>query len=175
MSSYKLISRWALALNAAVNWRARLASETLHCADFVHNPPIITAMTRNPAIDENHGTCPKSRYSWWLRIRDFLASLRMKYNVTKMYCKAILSVFCSCHICCAILIRCLYFMGSWVLSNLFCTVWRDVAYVYADQYTNTYTGSRKKVLHYCPYFCQMFTNYSNSFTVILSSKKIIKW
>jgi len=80
MSSYKLISRWALALNAAVNWRARLASETLHCADFVHNPPIITAMTRNLAIAENHGTCPKSRYSWWLRIRDFLASLRMKYN-----------------------------------------------------------------------------------------------
>ena len=41
MWSYTIISVWALALNVAVNWRAKLASEKLHCADVVHNPPII--------------------------------------------------------------------------------------------------------------------------------------
>ena len=31
-----------IALNAAINLRAKLASEKLHCADFVHNPTKIT-------------------------------------------------------------------------------------------------------------------------------------
>jgi len=41
MWSYKIISVWAVALNVAVNWRGKLAAEKLHCADVVHNPPII--------------------------------------------------------------------------------------------------------------------------------------
>jgi len=41
MSSYTRISVRALALNVAVNWRAKLASEKLHYADVVHNLPII--------------------------------------------------------------------------------------------------------------------------------------
>ena len=48
MSTYKLISVWALAVNAAINWRAKLASENLHCADFVvHNLLIIMAVMHN--------------------------------------------------------------------------------------------------------------------------------
>jgi len=48
MSTYKLISVWALAVNAAINWRAKLASEKLHCADFVvHNLLIIMAVMHN--------------------------------------------------------------------------------------------------------------------------------
>jgi len=31
-----------IALNAAINLRAKMASEKLHCADFVHNPTKIT-------------------------------------------------------------------------------------------------------------------------------------
>ena len=31
-----------IALNAAINLRAKFASEKLHCADFVHNPTKIT-------------------------------------------------------------------------------------------------------------------------------------
>ena len=46
-SSYKLFSIQALALNTAIIWRARLAWEKLHCADFVHNPLIIMAVTQN--------------------------------------------------------------------------------------------------------------------------------
>jgi len=38
-----------LALNSTVNWRAKLASENLHCADFILNPP------------KNHGCDTKSR------------------------------------------------------------------------------------------------------------------
>jgi len=35
-------------VNAAINWRATLASENLlHHADFVRNPSIITAVTHN--------------------------------------------------------------------------------------------------------------------------------
>jgi len=34
-------------VNAAINRRAKLASEKLHCADYVYNPPIITAVTQN--------------------------------------------------------------------------------------------------------------------------------
>jgi len=48
MSIYKRISVWALALNVAVNWRAKLASEKLHYADFVHNPPIIHGRDAEP-------------------------------------------------------------------------------------------------------------------------------
>jgi len=54
-SSLRLISVQTLALNAAVKWRVKLAPEKLHCADSVHNPPIITAVT------QNHGDGQESR------------------------------------------------------------------------------------------------------------------
>jgi len=43
-------------LNAAINQRTKLASKKLHCADFVHNLPIITALT------QNHGYGQKSQH-----------------------------------------------------------------------------------------------------------------
>jgi len=78
MSTYKLISVWALAVNAAINWRAKLASEKLHCADFVvHNLLIIMA------VIHNHDDGQKSRHAQNhniygdhdLRFRDFFATL----------------------------------------------------------------------------------------------------
>jgi len=43
-------------LNAAVNWRAKLSAEKLHCADFVPHLPKITAEM------QNHGNGQKSRH-----------------------------------------------------------------------------------------------------------------
>ena len=53
----------------------QLASEKLHCADFVLNPPKITPWRKTTAMAKNHGTRPKSRYSRWSWFRDFLAAL----------------------------------------------------------------------------------------------------
>jgi len=48
-------------VNAAINRTAKLAPEKLHYADYVYNPPIITAVTQNPGNGQkswhaqNHG------------------------------------------------------------------------------------------------------------------------
>jgi len=62
MSSYKLIS--SLVLNAAINWRTKLAVSTdkLHCADSVYNPLLITA------VAQDHGNGQESRHMPWITV-----------------------------------------------------------------------------------------------------------
>jgi len=48
-----------IALNVAINLSAKLASEKLRCADFVHNPPKITAVTPNHVDGQESRHTPK--------------------------------------------------------------------------------------------------------------------
>ena len=53
----------SLAFNATVIWRARLTPKKLHYAAFVHNLPIITAVTQNHGDGQKYSTCSTSWYS----------------------------------------------------------------------------------------------------------------
>jgi len=46
-------------MNAAINWRSTLVSEKLHCADFVNNPSIITAVMQNYSHDQKSWYAPR--------------------------------------------------------------------------------------------------------------------
>ena len=46
-------------MNAAINWRSTLVSEKLHCADFVNNPSIITAVMQNYSHDQKLWYAPR--------------------------------------------------------------------------------------------------------------------
>jgi len=48
-----------IALNVAINLSAKLASDKLHCADFVHNPPKITAVAQNHVDGQESRHTPK--------------------------------------------------------------------------------------------------------------------
>jgi len=48
-----------IVLNAAINLTAKLASEKIHCADFVHNPLKITAVTQNHDDGQESRHTPK--------------------------------------------------------------------------------------------------------------------
>jgi len=51
--------KYSVSTNSAINWRAKLASEKLHCANFVHNVLIIMAVMQNHGNGQKSWNMPK--------------------------------------------------------------------------------------------------------------------